>query len=308
MAIKQRMANQCAAISGVAMMLLASLAGCHNWMPQAAAPRPSARAARFSPPRLKQNSVVLEIAVVEITAAERADFRLVWPRLDLQAIPLSERILLDRNGLRLGVAGSQLPATLLKLLEPVAGDLGAQYSLAPSTAQLLAQRLRFVEKQWQQIQPLEQHWVGCSAVHSELLWHVVSAEGSERSGTCQQAQFGLVLSVQPSGDGLVRVGLLPEIRFGQLRNRYGVDEDSFLVRAEQERLPLTELETSVALRPGESLLLGATTAGDQLGQQFFAPDSNVDGQRFFLVRVVQTQLDDLFEAGSGSRPLATSTR
>ena len=288
----------------VFVSLLASV-GCRNRLPETDPLRAGAR--QFANPRMQPNSVILKIAVVEIKGDEIEEFSQMWSSLDAQAVSLDQRKQLDRNGLQAAIAGLQLPSQLTSLLEPDTSELGkAEDSLDAQAARQLAYRFRFIEHQRHQMLPNENHWVGCSVQHPELFW-TVSNQDQTRSGVCQQANCGFLLNVEPQGDGGVQLHLEPEIRYGERRNRYRVQEDSFVIREESESARLKELMLSVTLRPGETLLVAPTDQAEGLGGDFFVVPAEISRRRFLMVRLLHTQKDDLFVPRSTRRPLATST-
>ena len=294
---------------GIAMLIL--IAGCNGWYSKA--PTSSAKSWSSSSvlpsPRLKQQCVVLELAIVEIESDLGEKFEYVWTHVDQQAIPLRKRKQLDQNGFRVGVLGSQLPAELVELLEPSPDETLDASSVDQATKNSLWHSMRFAKHQRIQIQTNEEHWLECSRVIPDLAWSVTNGQ-RRRTGLCQQAQCGFTVTTQPLGNGTVQIFVRPEIRHGQLRQRIGFDEDSFLFHRQQERLRISELDVEYFLRAGETLLVASTPTLYELGIPFFSSvdDDSVENLRFLLIRLVQTQRDDLFESRPTTRPLSTSVR
>ncbi len=292
----------------ILLVFLIGFIGCRHWLPPYSTPSPESTSSQPLPAaRLKQNSVVLRIAVVEIQNAEVELFEKVWPLVDQQAVDLGQRRLLDQNGFRIAVVGPKLPAPLVELLKPAAVDLPESNSATDAEkTRMLAHRMRFVESQREQIQTNQEHWVGCSVHLPELVWSVV-VDSTRREGICAEARCGFNISVEPRGDGSVGIWLKPEVQFGRRRHRFDVNDDSFMFGAGPERLSIVELDMEIRLRPGESLILAPSRRYHGLGQDFFVPDPSDGKQRFLLVRLVHTQHDDLFLSRPAQQPLATST-
>ena len=126
---------------------------------------------------------------------------------------------------------------------------------------------------------------------------VLVNEGRVVGKTLYLAQTMFSIRSYPGGDGRVRVELVPEIEHGQPRTRYvGQPNDGSLrLDTGRERAIFNELRFEPQLAPGDALLLTCTDAWKGLGRQFFAESSgDVRMQRVIVIRLAQTQLDDLF--------------
>jgi hypothetical protein len=88
----------------------------------------------------------------------------------------------------------------------------------------------------------------------------------------------------------VQVQLVPELQFGELRNRYaGSDQGIFVVTPSRERKVFDEMRISVSLAPGETLLVtGIADAPSSLGSAFHSQRiGDVAEQKLVMVRLVQ---------------------
>jgi hypothetical protein len=78
----------------------------------------------------------------------------------------------------------------------------------------------------------------------------------------------------------------------------------------RDSISFAELRLDATLALGESLILSASQVGAQdrtfgLGDAFFV---NEDGSiRLLVIRIAQTQQDDLFDSGSSNQPLESIT-
>ena len=270
------------------------LLGCHSiatpFHGLPSTPEPPKKRLGPPPPRVAANSVGLDVAVVEIPADDWERFEQAWQDLDQLSPPLATRQRLLENALRLAVGNTQLPSSLSEILDPPPLEIP---DLSEEAAQNLANRLRYVEKRHLQISPKKTFWVGCSPPFNSLDWQFV-AMGERRSGQCEQAQIGWVMEIEPRGDGSLLLSGHGEIRHGEKRKRYVLDEDSFHFDERQNHLRIQELAFEQPLRLGEHLLLAPIL--DEDGNHLFL--SRRRGKRrfyrFVIIRVAQTQHDDLF--------------
>lgn len=301
-ALKALWASCAAVLAGLCLLA----AGCSQW-------GKSNEPTEFRFPRnqMAPNSVAFELAVAQIPADRVGELESVWGELDHQEIDLSIRQRLDQNGLRAAVIPARIPAELETLLRPVA--------LAPEGLDKWQQEL---ERQGllESAHPLvfhtraqrragEPYLVATSGAWPEQSW-VVRIDGQQTPGVGENVQGVWEIEATPRGDGSVRVKLTPVIHHGDVRPQIGVEEGNFLFQSRQTELRLDELAIQSSLLPGETLLVGATADLSDLGQLFFRPSKRIKPddfrliaeseivpqgeQRFLLIRLVQTQLDDLF--------------
>ena len=269
------------------------LPGCKHWS------RTVETVNRFPVPRMKPDSVVVEIAVVEIAEEQIPILGSIWPSVDEQAIPIKIRRVLDRNGFRAGILSGQLPTSLLDLLEGQHVDDPASQLLDAELRQRLSHRRTFIEHQRMQLTEGEEHWVACAGPVDQLVW-TLALKDQIRSGTCHNARCGFNISIEPLGDSTARLMVTPEVRFGHLRPRYGVVGDLFMYQEEMEKVRLAELALDQTLRPGQTLVVAPAQRMSGLAADFFSKSYSGDfSRRFLLIRILQTQRDDLICTGTG---------
>ena len=166
------------------------------------------------------------------------------------------------------------------------------------------------------------HKVDTSEVHSEASWIIRSGD-SQTVGFGKLVQGVISITTFPQGDGSVRLVVLPEIHHGQAHPRIGAGQGSFLIESTQHITPIDELKFEVSLRCGESLVIAPTKDVSEKGKIFFGSlqptviaseldkgilDKPVPTHRMLLVRVVQTQMDDLFSDSNLNEKLTTNPR
>ena len=112
------------------------------------------------------------------------------------------------------------------------------------------------------------------------------------------------LSCEPLGDGRVRLHVIPSVEHGEMPQQWGTAGGlDGVFQPSSSGVRVTRLPHHPS--PGQTLLV---TAGEAkgLGAEFFARGGG-HGRSVMLVRLAQTQMDDLFNPTPVRRPLATTT-
>jgi hypothetical protein len=258
-------------------------------------PRPS----RLPPVKLAPDAVVLDAAFVRLPIKDQASYDEIWQAADELALPAELRRTLAWNGLRVGRFGQQLPARLRELLDTPLRPLENPEEAASGDATFGSTRQHLSVRSGQRtnLKTSEPY------AHLSVLW---SEDGQIRGHTLTDASCLLVLRAFPQGDGRVRFTLVPEIEHGAPRTRWVRGEGMLIQQTGQERLVFQRLEVEATLAAGEWLLVTTTPQLMGLGAAFFAQGTEpASHRRMLLVRLSQTQYDDLFAPEQTSAPLAT---
>jgi hypothetical protein len=268
--------------------------GCSRWSQS-----PSEQSL-LKPPRMSPDSVVLELALVDIPAGEEAAAKRVWRSVDEQAISLELRRDLNEQGVRCGTVGSQLPQWLCDQLESQDQRLGLERDGSTLVAGEFAAQRRL------QCRAGKARSVPISRDHLEFSLPVGSGEQDSPASVYQDAQWFLGITVKPLGDGSVQLRLMPEIHHGQIRQRWVGDEGFFRMDASRDLVELDSLLVDVTLMPGQTMVLGGGEGPKSLGAVLFAEQGEAGpAGRLLLLRLAQTQFNDLFAPGPGLPPIAT---
>lgn len=262
------------------------LFGCRQWQ---SAEEKLPRMPAF---RMRPNSIALEIAIANIEPYGATQLASLWDELDEQGISLERRRLLDRNGLRCGIASNQMPAVFRELID--AND--PQRKLPPLFAH-------------QQIQNGfgESHNIEVTAAVEQLSWSAIDADERIRSGNCPNALCLFDLKTFPRGNGTVDLELVPKISHGAPRAKLSSENDTFTLQPVLDEVALGELAFGCRLKPGETLIVGPTERASGLGEIFLGRHSGDSGTvRLLLVRLARTQMDDLFAPQKLQSPLTTA--
>jgi hypothetical protein len=274
-------------------LLAAGVGGCAPLIQES--PRPS----RLPPVKLAPDAVVLDAAFVRLPVKDQAGYDEIWQAADELSLPAELRRSLAVNGLRVGRFGQQLPAKVRELLDTPLRPLENPDEAASGDATLGSTRQHLSVRSGQRtnLKTSEPY------PHLSVLW---TDDGQIRGATLTDASCLLVLRAFPQGDGHVRCTLTPEIEHGPPRTRWVRGEGMLIQQTGQERLSFQRMEIEATLAAGEWLIVSTTPQMVGLGAAFFGQGTGpASHRRMLLVRLSQTQYDDLFAPEQTSAPLAT---
>jgi len=255
---------------------------------------------RLPPARLAPDAVVVDVAFVHLPAADQERYDSIWTAADEQVFPAELRRELATNGLRVGVFGQQLPTKLRELLEAKQSALDERSEdLDAGDVEVRGGNRHLQVRAGRRTKILASKTYPTLAV-------LLSEDGQVRGHQFNQAQCVLALKPYPQGDGRVKLDLTPEIEHGELKSQWARGEGTLMQRLGRDRLVLDRLRLEALLSPGEWLLLSSTSEIKGLGQYFFAETTGGTVERtMVLVRLSQTQFDDLFAPAQTPAALAT---
>lgn len=277
-------------------------------------------------PQMSPDSVVLEVAVVRFGAAASKPVGVTasgereggerdggegdgggqlvegvfWQAVDEQSLAVDIRNELRRNGFRVGIIRGALPEALRRQLDQqrsAAREIDPENE--PGSLDSSVQRLQ-----------------SRSGKRSKLLMGEQTAslsvfvpEGERLVGrTFQAAQCLLSVKTFARGDGGADLEITPEVEHGEARQRWlgQAHEGTYRLDANRERWQLEKLRCRLALAPGQTVVLSCTDPPIGAGANFFARDTRESGvRRVVLVRLAQTQVDELFTERPASAALTT---
>ena len=248
---------------------------------------------------MSPDSVVLEITFVRLPADAGEFETAFWSEVDEQSLPAELRRRFAANGLRCGLLGSQLPAPLRRLVD-AAGD-GKTNAETPAALDESGVQQRTLHNR-----AGKRGEIVASGTQDKMVV-LTQDEGRARGKTYSQAQGMFAVKTFPQGDGRVKLELTPELHYGQARTKYVPgQEGAFQLETSREQEVFERLRLEQTLAPGQTLVL-ASQGDIGLGGQFFTEKVSGGVQRkLVLVRLSQTQLDDLFAPEQIRKPLATA--
>ena len=289
------------------------ICGCAKWE----APEIPQRSI-FPESRIAPDAVGMEVALAQLDSRQKDDFELFWNQLDQQALPLELRKRLDQNGLRVAVMASSPPTILHQLIDPPPilpqnlNSLEKQLYLKG----LLRKKQRMISHDRISNREGELYSIPVSDIHPQFSWNIRNGD-METPGAGEAVRGGINITTFPQGDGTVKLMFEFEIHHGRARPQ--IAERSFFKENRQTIHRIRDLKFEIVLLSGESIVLAPTADVTDLGALFFgaAPsgadrsDSDpklppVPFHRLLLVRIVQTQMDDLFNDSRFVEKLTTT--
>jgi hypothetical protein len=267
--------------------------GCAKWQ-QTRSDRPILPPARMAP-----DSVAVEVAYVRQPIAETERDDSLWQNVDELSIPTELRRKHTDHGLRVGILGVQLPAAVRQLLD------AGQEALKNRDESSVGENEFSYRHRRMHVRTGRRGKIIASKTFPTLTV-LTREETSVRGHLFSQAQCLFGLRAFPQGDGRVRLELSPEIEHGETKNQWVGEEGTLVQKLNKEKLNLDALKIETLLSPGQTLLLGPTPDVKGLGEYFFTETSDSGKQRrYLLVRLAQTQMDDLFSSETMPQTLAT---
>jgi hypothetical protein len=240
--------------------------------------------------RMSSDSVALEIAFVRVPVGQDEINTRLWQQVDEQRLPTAQRLHLNDNGFRCGLVGTQLPDVLRDLLDQQQQANQLDQAIT-SEMDVLAQNRRVQSRAGQRTE------IVTGAPRSEMVvLHKTPTAAKVAGKSLREAQCVLATRTFPQADGSLRLELLPEVHHGAPRKQWVAGEGTFRLLSGREREVFQDLRIDVALDPGQALVLSCTPEPKGLGQNFFVEAGRGDAQqKLLLIRLSQTQRDELFE-------------
>ncbi len=279
----------------VAAVAALAAAGCAEWDKQPEQPT------QLPPARMSPDAVVLELAFVRLPVADRASYDAIWLAADEQHFAPELRKELAANGLRAGVLGQQLPTELRAALDAAASQLEERAEDIDTNDTQTDLKQRRI-----QCRTGKRAKIVVSRTRPSLSFLTLD-EGRVHGNVLENAQCLLALKPYAQGDGRVRLDITPEVEHGELRNTWvHGQQGSLMQRQGRERVILERLRTMATLSAGQVLVVSNTAEIKGVGEHFFSETAGGRSERtLVLLRVAQTQWNDLFVPEQFAAPLAT---
>ncbi len=245
------------------------------------------------------DSVVIEVAVLDVPEDELAESEELWDEADEQQLPIELRRKLASSGLRCGVIGGQLPAWIRRGLDTPnrAVEMDPERGTARISDTQMQRRV--------QCRPGKRSPIPIGPRQESL---TINDDVQEEPATAyEDAQCQFALSTTPEGDGTVGIQLTPEIYHGNSHQCWVAQEGMFRVDSTRDCESFDDLRIETTLSSGQTLLLMSSQELMGLGKTFFETDAKSRRCRtVLLIRLAQTQLDDLFAPDQSLTPIATA--
>ena len=239
------------------------------------------------------DAVTFDILIVRVPHQERRLIDELWFDVDEQEVTPEVRQRLADNGFRAGILGASIPESLAKLMalkgrairqtveEEIPTETDTAVPLTLSKVETLQSGNKCVIKTLDA--PVERI-------------PVLTANSSGISGqTYEKAETKLSIRVRPVSDGSVHFELTPFLTFGEAQTVTKYKYSQILRSVEQPTKTFDDLCCTMALRPGQFLVIGPSnvkTTG--LGHYFFAQGVGDYEQQIVVIRLLFTQHDERF--------------
>jgi hypothetical protein len=252
----------------------------------------------LQPTQMPPGSMALEVVSVCLPPDNPQLASRVWDEVDEQNFPVEVRRQLEKNGFRAGVLAGQIPPALSQLLDfkgkPSPGGAVQHVNIADLA------NPPHVSTEHMQTHAGQRYEIATSSVLDKM--PILASEAGELHGlTYEQAQGIFDLHVTPQPDGRVELELIPEVHHGQTRQHWVGDQSIFRLETGRPKRAFDDLKLTATLGPGAMLLLSSLpNRQGSLGHYFFLESNNRDDrfdQKLILIRVCQTQHDDLVSPG-----------
>lgn len=276
---RMRLARRCAA---AAAMIACAFAGCLS--PLTSSSQIVQRFRSNAGGTAVQDSVTLDVAVLEVSLVDRALIASIWTSADEQVVPAEHKSRLEDNGFRVGIIGGIPPAALLSLLTSERSNASPhQWIRKPGEAKTLAIGSPIPD-------------LKCEIAHT----------AETPTGQFENAHCGWTITAGIKGDD-VTLQFVPQIQHGK-RNLWpsadGVGNWMMQGQRPVERFAALKFET--ALSGSEYLLVGMREKPSSLGEAFFRSTGDRPVERLIAIRAGRTSPanDPLSQKAGGFQPLA----
>jgi hypothetical protein len=277
----------------IAMLALLSATSCQTVF----APKLKCKSP-LAPAHMTTDSCVLDVYFINVPLGDvRANDEL-WKEIDEQRFAPDLRQRLGGNGFRVGLVGSQIPIALSQLMElknkpaPTEDTEVMKLNESADGAHVMLRHI--------QTPPGQPNPIIASGIYEQLtvlLWNESGRVGGE---TYEQAQGVFVVKPYPQPDGQVRLEITPELQYGQPKQNFALDPANGVTRMDfgKRKRSFNELAINATLAPGSMLVMcGLPNRPGSLGYNFFTQKEGKPIQKLLIIRLSQTQHDDLFDPG-----------
>lgn len=245
--------------------------------------------------------MAMEIVLVELPAEEVGQLlRALTPYLDHQAIDLDFRQLWDQNGLSAGILESNWPGVLRDALAPRTRIPPGmeRFELTEDDLQKLAKEPPALLHKRMQFRNGESKELPLSDFYDEREWSTL-IDGDRESLNGRAVRGWIQIRSQLAQGNSVEIQLTPKVTHGPMRQQVGVVESTLAYQTRQSERLYTQLPMKFHLSPGETVMVYGSGSSDDLGDLCLGSPHLAEGERrrFLLMRIVQTQHDDLFQVG-----------
>jgi hypothetical protein len=269
------------------VLVAVAVAGCNTPLRRCRSP--------LAPAQMSPDSVVLEMFFVRVPLGDAAVNEKLWAEVDEQQFSPELRERLTRNGFRVGLVSEPMPATLCELLQ-LADKPAPNGDLEGSKVEDFESQPKVVRRHLP-IRTGQRGEILASGIYPQLPV-LVSESGQLTGQTYAQAQGVLAVRWFPQPDSRVRLELVPELQHDQPRQHWVGNQGILRLEASRPKRKFDDMTITADLMPGAMLVMTSlSNRSGSLGHHFFTENTNGRlEQKMLLVRLAQTQRDNLFDA------------
>lgn len=259
------------------------------------------------PLRMSQETVTVEKFSIRFPCDDADLNGPLWNDVDEQCFSPELRRRLAAHGLRAGLVGNQLPASLERLLatkEPPPTQTSGQIQMPELNLVNEPTVLRGLVQN-QGGQRAEVIVAGEREPIASLSLLKTSADGRVGGETLNKVVGLLALKMFPQGDGRTRLEIIPELRHGDAKQRVEASNGVMRFNVEPDRMVFHDLRLETALAPGQMILLTCLpNRPGSLGQHLFTEEqsSQPRQQKLLMFRLANSPLDDRFTIQPAKAP------
>jgi hypothetical protein len=250
----------------------------------------------LAPAHMTPDCCVFDIYIVNVPLGDPKANEEIWSEIDEQAIDPGLRQRLAGNGFRVGLVGTQMPASLSQLMELNE----KQAPTSDESVEKITESVGQSRVSWRhiQIRPGQPFFVNASEIYEHLPVMLWNPTGQIDGESYDQAQGVLSVAAYPQPDGQVRLEVTPELQHGIMRQNYLLDPNGGVGQMDWSRRKriFNELAVNSTLAPGSMLLLcSLPNRPGSLGDNFFTNKESKPMQKILILRLSLTQHDGLFD-------------
>ncbi|NOY40798.1 MAG: hypothetical protein GXP26_03035 [Planctomycetes bacterium] len=245
------------------------------------------------------DSVTLEIFQVRVPANEPELTKAIWQAVDEQRLDIEVRRELVSNEFRVGILGGAVP-------DELARQMNLQSEMPETTPERVITGATADPRVTRRVLQLNRHEaaiIQTSEVRDEVVV-MVNSEGGVQGKRYKEVEATYSMRAERAPGQRVLLRLTPELRHGELRNRYSgsVDQGIFLATPSRERETYDRLKLSTELAAGEILVIGCQPeASGSLGHTFHGVGHGGPAEhKLVLIRLLQVPGSEIL-ADAGDR-------
>jgi hypothetical protein len=222
----------------------------------------------------------LEAGIIRRPGSDVRVRKLVWEQLDESGLMAPEaRKRLNRNGFRVGVAGSSSPWALQSLVkEATQSARGDQLTQSAALESAVSVGPRFTVMRGGTSRLELQPFIDAASLPVDQIPELAGVRD------LSNLKCTIELTVEELDAEWVLLKLLPQINVGASTVRYSVSTSGEQLPVRQRMIPLYEHQCQIRLHRGEVAVVGLQTPDEwNSGRLFFAPDESSAGQESLLL-------------------------